>query len=182
MILHSGVPNLVIAADEDLQVLGGLLWLAGLVGLDEAFRELGDTRSTEHLHHFTVDLFRLATIGGVGNGPMDKLKENLFTLSVVGVVVLLLALAYFLVVSPLMVLSGAEAQLETATRQLQNHNKKEFVETEEYVGYLERVRNTEDVDLTDGVGFYEDKMRRFEVFFDQTTIVPTPAWWRRPAP
>ena len=106
---------------------------------------------------------------------MDKLKENLFPVSVGAIVIALGALIWFLIVSPLMELNQTQKSLDAATRKLKGYTKMEYVPVESYEALLEQQLQALNSDLAEAAEFYDEKVKSFQLYFDDQEQAPNRA-------
>jgi Na+-transporting methylmalonyl-CoA/oxaloacetate decarboxylase gamma subunit len=104
---------------------------------------------------------------------MQKLKENIFAISVAGIAVVLLALAYLFVWQPLSDLGAMETRLDREITNLKKYDKRKFVPTEEYKERLEQVMAAARSDLEGGEGFYKERQQALSRYFDNEAQPPS---------
>lgn len=106
---------------------------------------------------------------------MDKLKENIFGISLGVVGVFLLVLSYFLVYSPLSELGAKEAQVQKAIadyKKFSDPAKYKYVPTKDYKERLDQQKESDEADLKSGVAFYDEQSKLFHEYFDGSTEPP----------
>ena len=106
---------------------------------------------------------------------MDKLKENIFEISLGVVGVFLLVLAYFLVYSPLSELGAKESQMKKTISdyaKFTDPKKYPFLPTKEYKDYLEKQKEVDETALKSGVAFYDEQAKEFHEYFDGSSDPP----------
>jgi hypothetical protein len=100
---------------------------------------------------------------------MDKLKENIFGISLGVVGLALLVLAYALVYSPLQDLSAKEAELDRAVKsykKLIDPKQSPHVPTKSYNEGLDKQDEANAAALKSAVAFYEEQAKPFHEYFD----------------
>jgi len=106
---------------------------------------------------------------------MDKLKENLFPISVAAMVIALGALIWFLIAAPLLELGDKQRLLATATTRLRNYNKAEHVPIGRYRDHLAKQLEIYKNDVADAADFYDQKVKSFQLFFNDQELAPEQA-------
>jgi len=96
---------------------------------------------------------------------MDKIKENLFPISVGAIAVVLLAMIYFLVYSPLSELHSTEKSLNTQKGAIDKLAALPMVPTKKYVDYLEEQKLTDEQDIQEALAFYDGRAAKFREYF-----------------
>lgn len=110
---------------------------------------------------------------------MDKLKENAYWISLGAVVVVLLLLAWFLIVDRIFGGSPGQktvttlgTQLERLVEKIEAYTDREVVPTEDYEEYLRKKLELVRLDRNDGARFYNDRMQKFNEYFDGSVQTP----------
>ena len=108
---------------------------------------------------------------------MEKLKANLYSISLVAVVLALGGLAWLLVLSPIYgsastSLSQQESELDGLLRDTKSILSAESVPTEDYQERQELNLRTQRNDYNEAVRFYNSRREEFNKFFDGTSDVP----------
>jgi Na+-transporting methylmalonyl-CoA/oxaloacetate decarboxylase gamma subunit len=103
---------------------------------------------------------------------MQKLKENIFAISVVGLAVVLLALSYLFVWQPLSALGDMKTTLDREIANLKKYDKQKFVPTEEYKERLEQILAAKRADLEQGESFYKEKQDAFSRYRNNEVQAP----------
>jgi hypothetical protein len=109
---------------------------------------------------------------------MNKLKENAFEIATGGVLVLLLALVYFLVWQPMSTLGAKQARLEAKTKELRGLNdakKTPEVPTQAYLELLTSRGEVEKNAISRGIEYYAEKGKKFQLFFEDAATAPDSA-------
>ncbi len=97
---------------------------------------------------------------------MDKLKQNLFPISVGAVGVVLLVLAYVLVFKKFQELAGVSAKVSQETSRLKTLVRKNPLPVKEIEEQLEREIQSKKSALEEGIQFYEQRTRAFRTYFN----------------
>ncbi|MGQ9589690.1 MAG: hypothetical protein ACUVYA_05275 [Planctomycetota bacterium] len=100
---------------------------------------------------------------------MDKLKENLFPISVGAIGIALLVLAYLLVFSRWQALGTTTGQVRDQIQRLRTISRKRPLPIEEQKRQLEEELESKAAALRDAADFYEQKAVPFRMFFENST-------------
>lgn len=104
---------------------------------------------------------------------MDKIKENLFPISVGAIAVVLLAMIYFLVYSPLSELHSTEKSLNTQKGVIDKLANLPMVPTKKYIDYLEQQKLTDEQDVQEALASYNERTSKFREFFGGRPEAPS---------
>lgn len=99
---------------------------------------------------------------------MDKLKENLFPISVGAIGIALLVLAYFLVFSRWQALGTTTRQVQDQIQRLKTISRKRPLPIEEQKRQLEEELESKAAALRDAAQFYDQKAGPFRLFFENS--------------
>ena len=103
---------------------------------------------------------------------MDKLKENAFALSLGGVAVVLLALAYFLIYKPLGELGTKSDEVSRRLNGVGKYLRADEVPSPELVAVRNGIANNEKRNLAEALEFYDQKAQKFGLYFEDVPTAP----------
>ncbi|MBN1444418.1 MAG: hypothetical protein JXA90_17025 [Planctomycetes bacterium] len=103
---------------------------------------------------------------------MDKLKENAFALSLTGVGIVILALAFFLIYTPLAALGRQERELADLRKKLTKFAEAELTPCTKTLKYHERNLMETQGELAESLQYVETRLGRFNEYFDNVREQP----------